>query len=792
MSATPPHTDVDTKASAAPDTVSRRALYVPLGFIILSLIALVLLPAPVQRRAILVQEELTQVIVPASLWVDEIELSIARQAAASRALAATGDPRFAAALEEARATQAEAERRLAQLAPHIGPNLPVLLGELQTRVNDWRRLQDALLQGTISPDAYLAQLPAQDSLHRAALAVVVQAEETIARERAELEGQVASARTIQFVLTLLLGALALGASVVVLWLGRRMRQVAETSERRRQEAVLAGRETGRVGRQLRALLESTGEGIYGLDTEGHVTFINRAGARILGYEPDELLGERIHDLIHHRRADGSPYPWSECPIQQTLREGITLYADAEQHWRKDGSTFIADVSAAPIYEDDEIRGAVVTFNDVTERRRAERAQEFLADASRLLSDSIELEPTLDRITHLAVPNLADYCTVHVLEGDDRVRRVAQAHRDPVREEMLNRAPAQARLDLDDERSILARVVRTGRSVLIVDAAGTSARDAFPEAGEDTRGVLDALDPRSILAVPLVTRGRIRGVMSLVIDESRRHYSPDDIDLFEELGRRAATAIDNASLFEETRRALHVRERVLSIVSHDLRNPLNTILLSAGLLKEMLPEEKLTDEEGRQLETIRRAVDRANRLIRDLLDVARLEAEPLPIERAPAAPAEIAEEAVELHRPLAEARNQTLELHAEKGLPNAMVDRDRIVQALSNLIGNAIDYTDEGGRIDVRVSRAGDGVRYLVKDTGRGIPEDEIEYIFDPFWQAARRGEEGAGLGLSIVKGIVDAHEGRISVESEPGKGSTFSFTVPTAGSRESRLAQAAD
>lgn len=791
MSTTPPNHEVAAELTSATATVSPHAMKIPLAFIIFSLIALVLLPVPVIQRTASVNEELTTVIIPAGLWMDEVDLALSRQSAAGRAYAASGDERFVVTLEELRSMEVEAERRLLPLAAAVDPELPGLLDELQQWTSEWRRLQDSLLDGTVSGDAYLARLPAQDSLHQTALTVAAQARDRISTRRTELEDEVIAARNLQFLLTVILGGLALGASVVVLWLGRRMRRVTETSERRRKSAVRSGREAGRVGRDLGALLESTGEGIYGLDLEGRVTFMNRAGGQMLGYTPDELTGERIHDLIHHTRADGSPYPWDECPIQETLKKGYHLRADAEPHWRRDGTTFLAEVAAAPIYENRQIQGAVVTFNDVTERRRTERTQQFLAEASRLLSDSIELEPTLDQITHLAVPYLADYFTVHLLEGDDRVRRVAHAHRDPEREELLNEVRRESRIDAEDPRSIIAQVIRTGKPVLIVDAKGTSAREAIPEAGDDVRGVLDALDPRSVLAVPLITRGRIRGVMSLMIDDSRRHYGPDDVELFEELGRRAATAIDNATLFEEIRRELRTREQVLGIVSHDLRNPLNTILLSAGLLQEMLPEDEVQAEELKQLDIIHRAVERANRLIHDLLDVARLTAERLPVDRTPEEPVKVAEEAVALHRPLAATKSLRLELHAEEGLPRADVDHDRIVQALSNLIGNAIGHTDEGGRIDVRVARADGSVRYTVSDTGHGIPQDELEHIFDPFWQAARQ-EEGAGLGLSIVKGIVDAHDGRIAVESELGEGSTFSFTVPALRRSEERPAQAAD
>lgn len=235
------------------------------------------------------------------------------------------------------------------------------------------------------------------------------------------------------------------------------------------------------------------------------------------------------------------------------------------------------------------------------------------------------------------------------------------------------------------------------------------------------------------------------------------------------------------LIVDLARATRLRDEVLGIVSHDLRSPLNTIMLSSELLLGLEPEGAETgDLERRQLGVIKRSVEQMNRLIQDLLDVARMEAGRLPMACQPLRVGPLLSEVVELHRAQIEAKSLRLESALPAELPPVLADRERVLQVFSNLIGNAAKFTPAGGRIFLRAERHGREVRFSVTDTGPGIAPEQIEHIFDPFWQAQRGAREGAGLGLPIAKGIVDAHGGRVWVESEEGVGSTFYFTLPTA------------
>ncbi|NNF39241.1 MAG: PAS domain-containing protein [Gemmatimonadetes bacterium] len=240
-----------------------------------------------------------------------------------------------------------------------------------------------------------------------------------------------------------------------------------------------------------------------------------------------------------------------------------------------------------------------------------------------------------------------------------------------------------------------------------------------------------------------------------------------------------TAVREAE--EALREAVRAREETLAVVSHDLRNPLGSIAASAELLQEVsLGPDKMR----MQLGFIQRAADRGNRLIDDLLDVSRIDAGVLAVRPARCAVGPLVDEAVAAVA--SRAMERSLDLHARipADLPDLWADRDRMLQVLGNLLGNALRHTPQGGRIDVEAARTddGDGVRLAVRDTGPGIPEEDQAHLFDRFWRRDRAARSGAGLGLAIVKGIVEAHGGHVTVESVEGEGSCFAVITPTVDS----------
>lgn len=251
----------------------------------------------------------------------------------------------------------------------------------------------------------------------------------------------------------------------------------------------------------------------------------------------------------------------------------------------------------------------------------------------------------------------------------------------------------------------------------------------------------------------------------------------------QLARLVAGALENLRLFRAAQAAARARDDVLAVVSHDLRNPLHTIALSASFLADTFAD-TLPEAALQQTGIIRRAIERANTLIQDLLDVSRIEAGGLSVETEPVAAEQLLGEAMEALAPTAEAAHVTLFTETDDALPAVRADRQRILQVFTNLVSNAVRFTPAGGTVTLRAhrdpARGGTMVRFGVRDTGSGIAPEDVPHLFDRFWQARGKARAGAGLGLAIARGIVLAHGGTIDVTSRVGEGTEFRFTLPVA------------
>ena len=393
--------------------------------------------------------------------------------------------------------------------------------------------------------------------------------------------------------------------------------------------------------------------------------------------------------------------------------------------------------------------------------REERRAAFLGAAGQELAASLDYQQTIATLARLIVPNLAEMCVIDMAEPDTTIRRVAVVHRNP--EDEARFAPGVGRAQ-EQVPEALVRIMNAGEPALV---GGASALYEYLTGEPDDSG-------RTMILLPLVSRGQSIGIAGAISSPSRP-FRRDDLPLFADLARRASLAIDNARLYLESQQAVRAREEVLAIVSHDLRNPLSAVTLGASLLQIS----SLDEEEREQVETIVVSARRMSRLIEDLLDVTRLEGgKRLPLEPATVSPAELLEEAEDLFRAQAAVASVTMVYELDPDMPPVRADRHRVMQVFSNLIGNSMKFTPAGGRISVRAKLVGGEVLFSTSDTGPGIPRENLNDIFSPYWQAKRAERLGAGLGLPIAKGIVEAHGGRIWVESEPGRGTDFYFTLP--------------
>ncbi|HEX6370443.1 MAG TPA: ATP-binding protein [Longimicrobium sp.] len=396
-----------------------------------------------------------------------------------------------------------------------------------------------------------------------------------------------------------------------------------------------------------------------------------------------------------------------------------------------------------------------------------RAAHLLARAGRVLAGSLDFAETVRNLGRLSVPALADWCVIDVPGDDGRPRPVEVAAADSARIGALRQLLPGVLNSAGLHADAVAEVLATGRPCLVAAPA------AFTDAaeGEGPAALPPALAPRSSLVVPLTARGAVVGALTLA-RTGRRRFSHADLAAAGELGVLAGLAMHNATLYARAQRATDTRDEVLGVVAHDLRNPLMAISMYAHVLHES----GLTPAQAEWLDVVLRNTERMNGLIQDLLDITALEAGRLRVQPAPCAVGPLLAEAVQLLEPQARAAGVRLSRPEGEVVPAVVADRDRVLQVLSNLVGNAVKFTPAGGGVRLGAAARGGEVVFTVRDDGPGIGADDQPRVFDRFWQGTRRG--GAGLGLAIARGIVESHGGRIWVESAPGAGSTFSFTLP--------------
>ncbi len=399
-----------------------------------------------------------------------------------------------------------------------------------------------------------------------------------------------------------------------------------------------------------------------------------------------------------------------------------------------------------------------------------------------LSNSLAVDATEHAIVDLPIPRLADAALLDLAGAPSAFRRVASTRQ---RTELSAAVEALAQFRMTpDSPSPIVDVIRRGRTELVevIDDDWLES-SADPETAPHWR----AIGARSILVLPL-NAGDTRGALTLIRAGDAGPFDPQQRALGEKFAAIAATALQKAQLYDAAREANRARDEMLGVVAHDLRNPLSAIAMCARVLTENPPGDEGAKRE--LLETIQQSTQWMNRLIEDLLDVSTIERGKLSLEIRSEEPSQLVLQTLHMFEVEAKDQGIALETRLPTDLPLVSVDRARVVQVLSNLVRNAMKFTPRGGRIVIGAEARERDVRFSVVDTGRGIPVDQQARVFERYWQSSVGARErGAGLGLSIAKGIVDAHAGRIRVHSVPGEGSEFTFTIPQAERRVSRREQ---
>ncbi len=549
--------------------------------------------------------------------------------------------------------------------------------------------------------------------------------------------------------------------------------LAEDALRQAREDALRSSEA-----KFSGIVEMASDAIVSVDSRQRIALFNRGAERIFGWAAPEVMGRPLEILLpltaresHGDHIHGFGRSTARARPMGERREISGL--------RKDGEVFPAEASIIQTDVDGE-RFYTVVLRDISERHRAERQQRFLVRVSNVLAESLEWDQTLATLAEIVVSELAEYCIIDLLEEVGEVRRIRVSAREGV-------DPASAQtleeIDLDRTRNHLAYRALVHGDAHLVTPVTPEVLDSLAQSPRH-REALGGLGAVSFMAVPLEIGGKVLGALCLIASSERRPYDEADLEVAREVGLRAGMAVENARLYENAQRAIRARDDILGVVSHDLGNPLQAVFI--GL--EALERARSRREGGSAgapvgddyyLSAIRRSAELMQRLIHELLEVRRMEEGHLAMNPMLRPLSPLIDEALQLIDPLARVKAVTLkqEVDGDSDL-HVLADGDRVLQVLSNLVGNAVKHTPGGGTVKVEAWESDDEICLAVRDNGPGIPKDHLDQVFDRFWRAEKTGGKGIGLGLAIARGIVRAHGGRVWAESELGEGSTFHVRLP--------------
>ncbi|GAC1323791.1 MAG: hypothetical protein NVSMB2_21620 [Chloroflexota bacterium] len=530
---------------------------------------------------------------------------------------------------------------------------------------------------------------------------------------------------------------------------------------------------------------------------GEIALWNPGATELFGFAVEDMLRTRLADLITDL---DQTEQWAAACSGNAACDTVELFAR-----RKTGADICVELTLTYMPAAADGRPYVVAVaRDITERRQhveermerfreriareeslqAQRRLEVLAEISRLLDASLDYEATLQEVARVTVRTLADWCIVHLLEPDGTIRWLALAHGDPAKEALARQL--QERYPATDG---VGRVLRSGVAELYnnhaVDPSTPLLNRAARAYDADHLRLLEELDSRAVIIVPLSARGRILGAVSVISTQHDRVFGPADLAIAEELGRRCGQAVDNARLHQGAQNALAARDRFVSIASHELRTPIARVKGYAEMLMAAHTDGDLTEEMLiRSLKRIDNASDRLATLVRDLLDVSKISAGALPMRVRPLDLTDLVRDVAGRYQEQMKSSDTAGHLLLDiLGTPGHIAgDPDRLEQVLTNVLDNALKYSPEGAELLVRVQPKARGVLIEVQDHGIGLPTDTADRIFEPFSRAANAEERqitGMGLGLYICRNIVEQHHGRIWASSKgEGTGTLVSVWLP--------------
>jgi PAS domain S-box-containing protein len=546
--------------------------------------------------------------------------------------------------------------------------------------------------------------------------------------------------------------------------------VQDLTERKQVEAMLRESES-----KYRSILETAYDPIVIVNSMGKIEFANHQMKQWFGYGPHELIGRPIELLIperYHNQHVAYRHQYSRNPVARPMGRHLNLLAR-----RKDGSEFPVDISLSPVKTESGV--AITAFiRDITELKKVEDQQRFLSETSRILSETVDYLDRVEKIADLVVPKLSDICVVHLFEDGHLVPKALSFSdlQDP-----------KFFWDLANNETVMRKNANYGPAFVGANQASQLLEEVTDEILEDIAAdkanfqYLKSLKIQSYIGVPLQARGNLIGVVSFIRQHPNR-LTKSDLAFAELVGARVAMALDNAKLIKDAQKAAHLREDVLAIVSHDLKNPLGVIEGFNGIIKETPFPTEVRAGILEASQAIDRSVRQMKKLIGDLLDFAQIQSGSLSVTPSSIPPHQLILEGIEAIHQSAERKQIRIQVEIPSHLPDVCCDSDRIRQVFYNILENSIKFSSNHSLIDIRASLNVSEVLFSVLDHGPGISKEHLPHLFDRYWQAKETAKLGTGLGLSIARGIINSHHGSIWAESNPGEGTTIHFTLPLSDS----------
>ena len=528
---------------------------------------------------------------------------------------------------------------------------------------------------------------------------------------------------------------------------------------------------------LHALVDSSDDAIVSKNLDGTITSWNQSAERMFGYSAEEAIGQSIRIIVPADRQD------EETAVLDRIRRGEKIEHYETIRQRKDGTLLPISLTVSPIRNDGQVIGASKIARDISDRKRAEAAaerdrlrMEFLAALSGTLPKSLAYESTLKSVANLAVPSLADWCAIDVVAVDGEIRCAAIAHANPDKTELVEEVHCR-----DENPHALYSshdCIRTKTPVMIQDVTDEMIV-AAARGDADRLERIRNLGRGSYICAPMIATGRVLGALTLVMAESGRKYTEDDLKFAEDIASRAALAVDIARSYEQLQKANRLKDDFLATLSHELRTPLNAILgysrmVSGGMLGG--------DRLSKAIDTIERNATELTKMVEDILDVSRIVSGKMRLNVQPVDIPLVIHEAIETVKPAADAKRIRVHAVIDPQVGPISGDPDRLRQVVWNLLSNAIKFTPKNGQVQVGLERVNSSVEIIVSDTGMGIEEAFLPHLFERFRQAdsgISRQHGGLGLGLAIVRNLVEMHGGTVYASSPgAGGGATFRVRLP--------------